>query len=628
MNQKIYKFLKEYSYAENDINNLLVSSFLKLNNINKVNNIFINQFIIDDIQLEKFISYFDEKFTIELLLELFEFVISPEDKEVNGAVFTPVNIRDFIIENVFRNFTDRNIEIYNLKFGDIACGCGGFFKTIADKLSNNFNKTYYDIYRENIFGLDIQEYSIIRTKILLSLHAILNGEDREEFIFNLFVGDALNFNWNNIPQIELNAGFDAIVGNPPYVGSVNLDKETKLKMKSWSVSSTGKLDLYIPFFQIGLELINPNGILGYITVNNFYRSLNGRALRSYLSDNGFAFKLIDFGGEQVFKSRLTYTCICLINKYRGLLNYTNSNPLHIQDIQNEDFISFNYSSLNHKDGWHLEEVRVKLNINKLENSGDKLGNIYNIKNGFATLRNKIYLFQPTREDELYYYFTKDGQEFHIERLICRDAIKPNILKTEDEIEVISEKIIFPYEYYFENNSGLFNDQLIRSVRIIDEEFFENNFPRAYDYLSNCRIELSKRDKGNRLYEKWYAYGRSQAINIQGLKLLFPYMSDAPYFVFTNNEDLLFYNGYAIVSNNEEDLLFIQKILKSDIFWYYIKKTSKPYASNYFALAKNYIKNFSIPHFTNIEKRQFMRLTSKNSINRFLMNKYNITDIEF
>lgn len=627
MNQKIYKFLKEYSYAENDINNLLVSSFLKLNNINEVNNMFINQFIIEDIQLEKFISYFDEKFTIELLLELFEFVISPEDKEVNGAVFTPVNIRDFIIENVFRNFTDRNIEIYNLKFGDIACGCGGFFKTIADKLSSNFNKTYYDIYRENIFGLDIQEYSIIRTKILLTLHAILNGEDREEFIFNLFVGDALNFDWNNIPQIELNDGFDVIVGNPPYVGSVNLDIETKLKMKSWSVSSTGKLDLYIPFFQIGLEFLNPNGILGYITVNNFYRSLNGRALRSYFSDNSFAFKLIDFGGEQVFKSRLTYTCICLINKYRGLLNYTNSNPLHIQDIQNEDFISFNYSNLNHKDGWHLEEAKVKLNIYKLENSGDKLGSIYNIKNGFATLRNKIYLFQPTREDELYYYFTKDGQEFHIERLICRDAIKPNILKTEAEIEVLSEKIIFPYEYYFESNCSLFNDQLTRSVRIINEEFFENNFPRAYEYLSNYRIELSKRDKGNRLYEKWYAYGRSQAINIQGLKLLFPYISDTPYFVYTNNEDLLFYNGYAIVSNNEEDLLFIQKILKSDIFWYYIKKTSKPYASNYFALAKNYIKNFSIPHFTNIEKRQLMRLTSKNKINRFLMNKYNITDIE-
>lgn len=627
MNQKIYKFLKEYSYAENDINNLLVSSFLRLNKINNVNNKFIREFIIVDNQLEKFISFFDEEFTIELLLELFEFVISPEDKEINGAVFTPVNIRDFIVESVFRNFNERDINVTTLKFGDIACGCGGFFKTIAEKLSNKFNKSYADIYRENIFGLDIQEYSITRTKILLSLHAILNGEDEEEFVFNLFVGDALIFDWKNIPQIELNEGFDAVVGNPPYVGSVNLDEETKLKMKNWSVSSTGKLDLYIPFFQIGIELLNPGGILGYITVNNFYRSLNGRALRSYFSDNSFAFKLIDFGSEQVFKSRLTYTCICLINKYEGLLEYTNSTPLHIQNIQNEDFIMFDYSDLNDKDGWHLEDIRVKLNIHKLENTGDKLGNLYSIRNGFATLRNKIYLFKPTREDEFFYYFNKDGQDFQVEKLICRDAIKPNVLKNEAEIEIISEKIIFPYEYYLENKPSLFNDQLTRSVRIIDEEFFETNFPQAYEYLSNYRDELSKRDKGKRSYEQWYAYGRSQAINIQGLKLLFPYISDAPYFVYTNNEDLLFYNGYAIVSNSEEDLMFIQKILKSDILWYYIKNTSKPYASNYFSFAKNYIKNFSIPPFTKEERKQFMKLTSKNGINRFLMNKYNITDIE-
>ena len=105
------------------------------------------------------------------------------------------------------------------------------------------------------------------------------------------------------------------------------------------------------------------------------------------------------------------------------------------------------------------------------------------------------------------------------------------------------------------------------------------------------------------------------------------MSDKPYFVYTNNEDLLFYNGYAIVSDSEDDLKFIQKILKTDVFWYYIKHTSKPYSSNYYALAKNYIKNFSIPEFTAPEKTYFMKLKRKSSINKFLLNKYNIIDIE-
>ena len=48
MNQNILKYLKEYSYEEYDINRLLVSSFLYLNNIEEVNNEFIKGLIIDN----------------------------------------------------------------------------------------------------------------------------------------------------------------------------------------------------------------------------------------------------------------------------------------------------------------------------------------------------------------------------------------------------------------------------------------------------------------------------------------------------------------------------------------------------------------------------------------------------
>jgi len=244
MNQNILRYLREYTYKENDINKLLVSSFLYINEINEVNNVFLREFIINNndeaevLRLKRFVSFFDDKFDIELLLELFEFVISPQDKEVNGAVFTPKYIRDYLVKHILDEFRNQEIEIYNLKFGDIACGCGGFFKTIADEYRIRLNKSFYDIYRENLYGLDIQDYSVVRTKILLILHAIINGEDREEFVFNLFQGDALEFDWCQIAVLANNGGFDAILGNPPYVGSSNLEKHTKDLMKRWSVSST------------------------------------------------------------------------------------------------------------------------------------------------------------------------------------------------------------------------------------------------------------------------------------------------------------------------------------------------------------------------------------------------------
>lgn len=631
MNQNILKFLREYSYKEQDVNRLLVSSFIYINNIKEVNNEFIRGFIIDNQeekeQLEKFITFFDSKFDIEFLLELFEFVISPEDKEVNGAVFTPEYIREYIVKQTLNKFEKQGRNINDLKFGDIACGCGGFFKTIAEEYRIKLGKSYFDIYNENIFGLDIQKYSIVRTKILLTLHAIVNGEDRQKFSFNLFKGDALEFDWNRVKLIKINSGLDAIVGNPPYVGSSNLDERTKKLMQNWSVSSTGKLDLYIPFFQVGLSWLNDNGILGYITVNNFYRSLNGRALRNYFSKNNYSFKLIDFGSEQVFKSRLTYTCICQIEKNNGNLFYTNTTPQKINLLKNQDFIEFHYNQLNNVDGWQLEDAKTQLNLQKLENVGEKLVDLFSIRNGFATLRNNIYLFTPIDVDENFYYFEKQGKQFKIERNICRDAIKPNILKDETDLVKLMEKIIFPYNIVVNNNNDLFQNRFNRIVKIIEEKTFERDFPYAYSYLNSQKKELAKRDKGQREYETWYAFGRSQALNLVGLKLLFPYISDTPYFVFSNDNELLYYNGYALISDSEEDLKFIQKVLKTDVFWYYIKRTSKPYANGYFALAKNYIKNFSIPSFTSGEKEQFMRLKSMDFINKFLLKKYNITDIE-
>jgi hypothetical protein len=624
LNQNIIKYLEKYSSNTKDVNRLLVSSFITINKIYKVNNVFINNYIIyeDDelVQLKEFLKLLNkEVFEIEELIEFFEFVISPEDKEVNGAVFTPEYIRKYIVENTLKNQINKDIN--NLKFGDIACGCGGFFKTITESLKKETNKTYYDIYNDNIFGLDIQEYSIVRTKILLCLLAIINNEDCEEFEFNLYCGNALSYDWNIDEQIKNNNGFDIVVGNPPYVGATKIDLETKKLLKNWSVSKSGKSDLYIPFFEIGLENLKKDGILGYITVNTFYKSLNGRSLRSYFSNNKFDFSIIDFRGEQLFKNRSTYTCICLISKLQATtVKYIKSKSKDICSIKKSNFISIPYSELNDFDGWFLIDKKTKKIINKIESTGQKLGNKFEIRNGFATLKNNVYLFTPTRETDEFYFMSKDKIEYKIEKSICREAIKPNTLKLASEIENHTEKLIFPY--IIENlEVNLFKEKK-QTLKIIGKETLKNKYSNTYRYLSTQRKVLSKRDKGKKKYEEWYAYGRNQALLISGYKLLLPYITSKPCFVYTENQDLLFYNGYAIFSDSIEELHVLQKILMSKIFWFYIKTTSKPYSGDYFSVAKNYIKNFGICDLNENEKKQLLNLNDINEIDKFLLNKYN------
>jgi adenine-specific DNA-methyltransferase len=614
IHKNILEFLNKYSHDSEVIDRLIVSSFININGFelscnSLLNQLYINEEDDDYAAMVEFINnfaYHNQAFNFEELIKVFEFVISPAEKLVNGAVYTPKNIRKYIVEqsSVILNFDSR--------IADISCGCGGFLFDYAEKLHIEFNIPFKNIFSKNIFGVDIAPYSIKRTKILLSLLAISYGEDVKSFEFNLHVADSFDFDWfENCELVRENYGFDIISGNPPYVSAQNIDVTTMSKLKNMEVMKIGKADLYIPFFEIALRWLRPSGILGYITVNSFLKSLNGRGLRKFLKKNKFAIKLIDFGGVQVFKDRLTYTAICLVFKQEGYVSYLKNTDLKLENIKSEDFNRFDYDFLNSNKGWDLNIHTIKENIYKLENSGKPLFELFDIRNGFATLKNKIYLFTPEEQDEEFYYIIKDGIKYPIEKTICRNAIKPNILKSENEIPLLTEKIIFPYTV------------VGKTVTPIDENNFIQHFPQTYQYLSAYKKILSNRDKGKREYKYWYLFGRTQALNITGQKLLFPYISDKPYFVYTEDENLLFYNGYAVISDNRDELLFIQRILNSKIFWYYIKHTSKPYSNNYFSFAKNYIKHFSIPQFTTTEKNKIIGYKSTAAVDKFLTKKYNL-----
>lgn len=140
-----------------------------------------------------------------------------------------------------------------------------------------------------------------------------------------------------------------IIGNPPYVGASKIDPESKDLLKRWSVTKYGKADLYIPFFQIALETLKENGWLGYITVNNFYRSLNGRGVREYFSDNKFDITMIDFGSEQVFRARSTYTCLCFINKINtGRISFFKCLSTELLPISETQYNELQYNSTKKK----------------------------------------------------------------------------------------------------------------------------------------------------------------------------------------------------------------------------------------------------------------------------------------
>ena len=609
--KKIFRYLESYSPLPKEVDKLIVSAFIEINDLKLTNNQFLKSYSISKRKsakrekLSKFIEISQseiETFNIEKLIELFEFVISPSDRIINGAIYTPSEIRDFIVNQAFRNKANILNEV---TIADIACGCSGFLFTAAKELKRRTKSTYQEIFQNQIFGLDIQKYSVTRSKILLSLLALSEGEDVEEFHFNLHQGDALTFLWDE--HYDDFNGFQIILGNPPYVCARNLEEIVKENIRNWSVCASGNPDLYIPFFQIGYENLAENGILGFITMNTFFKSLNGRALRNYFEENRISIRIIDFGTLQIFKSKSTYTCICFLeNSQQNYIEYYNSTEKELPTNRNQ-YSRINYQNLDAKKGWNLNNNEI---ISRIEAIGTPFGAKYKTRHGIATLKNDLYIFKPAKEDDEFYYL-QNGDLYPLEKEICKDILNSNKLSREINFDKVKEKVLFPYT----------NDI---KPKALDENVLKEKYPNAYLYLKKKKKELAKRDKGKGKYEKWFAFGRTQSLEKVGNKLFFPKFSDkVPSYLISDDEDLLFYNGQAIIGHPEDEMLLIKKILESRIFWYYIKTTSKPYSSEYYSLNGTYIKNFGIPNFSEDDINFIINEPSKDIIDAFLEDYYDV-----
>lgn len=577
-------------------NKLVVTAFVNNNNLTIINRE-IKEHLLTPDQVKEENDIFEYVRNLEDVIELFELLIPKSHRVINGAVYTPKYIREYIIDSTFGQYKG---DLITGNFADIACGCGAFLITMADYLVNKFNINYADAYSK-LWGIDVDKKSIERARILISLHSALHGEVIDTSCLHLIISNTLGYDFNG-------QKFDIIVGNPPYVRAKHIDAESKRLMKKWDVCKSGNSDLYIPFFQIGLSLLRKNGKLGYITVNSFFKSVNARTLRDYLSLGLYNISILNFGEELIFKGKLAYTCLFFADKiHSSSLKYS---KVQSKEIKNSIPISTNlipFSDLDNKKGWNLNNSKIMETIEKLESTGVPLGKTFPIKNGIATLANDIFIFQPFSEDQIYYYIKLDGFEIQkIEKDICRDIIKPNILKHENEIKDKKEKLIFPYD---------------KEGKLLPEEILLNSFPFAYNYLNLHREILLERDKGQGKYP-WYAFGRSQAITNKGIKLLFPYMTDVPHFVFTEDEDMLIYCGYGIYSSSERELKVLKRILESEIFNFYMRHTAKPYSTGYYSYAKNYVKGFGIVELSEDEKDAVLQMNSF-EINDFLCEKYEI-----
>jgi type I restriction-modification system DNA methylase subunit len=133
------------------------------------------------------------------------------------------------------------------------------------------------------------------------------------------------------------AGFDVVVGNPPYVRQEALGISKQFFAARYT-SYHSKADLYTYFFEQGLALLKDRGEFGFIVSNKFLRANYGTPLRNLLLEQTRLRQIVDFGELPVFAEAATFPAIVLLQK---------GNPAAQQQVAVARIKRLDVSSLEH-----------------------------------------------------------------------------------------------------------------------------------------------------------------------------------------------------------------------------------------------------------------------------------------
>lgn len=115
-------------------------------------------------------------------------------------------------------------------------------------------------------------------------------------------------------QRQPDAGFDAIVGNPPYVSILKIPPEIRAFILANYATATGRFDLYIAFNELALRLLRRGGSYTLIQPIKYLVYAYGRLLRDNLLTETAIDKIVDLSQAQVFADPTTYASILLTRK--------------------------------------------------------------------------------------------------------------------------------------------------------------------------------------------------------------------------------------------------------------------------------------------------------------------------
>lgn len=226
----------------------------------------------------------------------------------HGVVYTKRWVVETILDMVgYRSGTG----LARKKIVEPSCGCGAFLTVIAERLADEAAKTGdWALIRRSVLGLDIDAEALARCEVEVARTLVERGCPEAE-------AHEIAHGWLRRADFLLDAmpECDFVVGNPPYVRATEIDREKRALYCAALQSMTSGCDLYVGFFERGLDILRSEGCLAFVCADRWLQNAYGRKLRRRVGSTCNLEALVRMHGVDAFEDDVdAYPAITLIRK--------------------------------------------------------------------------------------------------------------------------------------------------------------------------------------------------------------------------------------------------------------------------------------------------------------------------
>ncbi|MFB6191156.1 MAG: Eco57I restriction-modification methylase domain-containing protein [Candidatus Nanohaloarchaea archaeon] len=400
-------------------------------------------------------------------------------------------------------------------------------------------------------------------------------------------------------------GFDAVVGNPPYVTFQEIPDGIRDSYRKRFETFKMKGDIYVLFMELSHQISGEKGKEGFIIQNKFTKAKYGEGLRKLVAEKERIEEIINFHDSPVFEV-LAYPMILLRTKSQDKKEFT------WRDIREDSPSEIRNKLFSDQKGWKVDQ-RDLGSDNWSVFSSDSTINSETVALGeFA---NQIGQGLIPGNTEVFLVDKKEIKENNLEEKF----VKP-VLRGGDVEKYWSEKkgnlshIIYPYK----SEDG--------EVKLAQED----EIPNIISYLETFEEELKERKNyGEKMIDQgyeWYEL-RYNSPGMLNSKIMFPDISPESRFALDESgEKGCLDTVYFIVRNSDfteySDKVLLS-LLNSSFSDYVFSQISPKVRGGYLRYKSQYVEKFPVPKL-NSGKLESLNLAEK--VDKIKSRKSNLKSI--